>query len=395
MYALLSTGRIGALVTLIKGVVEVDAGSFDQKPDLLNVGNGVVDLRTGELRPHDPALHLSKITEANYIPGATHPDWDKALTALDPEVAAWMQVRFGQAATGHPTSDDVLPVSQGHGSNGKSTWLDALSTALGEHMVRIPEKLLRANPNDHPTELMTLFGARVAVIDETPEVAQLNVQRLKATVGQTWMTARAVFRNNVTWLATHSLFVMSNYRPEVRETDFGTWRRLALVKFRKKFPRDDRFKARMLAGLGGRREAVLAWVVEGAVRWYENERVLPPAPERVERDTRDWRIESDSVLAYLSERIVFDPTACVTTSDLLDDMNEWLVQRKHREWSDKLLTSRLGGHEEVTRHHVEKARPRDLRGLVRRFPSGATTGRPWVWGGMRWRTAEDDESGGK
>src|SRR5436190_505630 len=103
---------------------------------------GVVDLRTGELLPYDPSFLLTKITETQYQPGATHSDWEQALTALDPEVASWMQVRFGQAATGYPTSDDILPIGQGSGSNGKSTILAALFDALGGHMTQVPEKLL-------------------------------------------------------------------------------------------------------------------------------------------------------------------------------------------------------------------------------------------------------------
>ena len=389
LFGLLNVGKIGAIASLMKGVVSVDGGAFDQQPDLLNVGNGVVDLRTGQLLPHDPALHLTKITETIYKEGASHPDWTKALDALDPEVGDWMQARFGQAVTGYPTSDDVLPIGQGGGSNGKSTILAALFVALGGHMSQVPEKLIRANPNDHPTELMTLYGARVAVIDETPEVAQLNIQRLKAMLGTEWITARAIRRDNVTWRATHSLFVMTNYVPSVQETDHGTWRRLALVRFTKTFPKDDRFRARMARGAGGRREAVLAWVVEGARRWYANERVMPSAPARVVADTRAWRGESDLVLAYLSERIVFDSRACVTTGDLLDDMNDWLVENGHHRWSNKTLSSRFGGHEEATRHHVDKAQPKEPIGLVRKYSGLGGPGRPHVWRGIRWRTGKD------
>lgn len=99
---LLRAARINALVLLMRGVVSVEAGDFDQQADLLNVGNGVVDLSTGELLPHSPDLRMTRITETNYVPGATHQDWDQALRALDPEVADWMQVRFGQDRDGPP-----------------------------------------------------------------------------------------------------------------------------------------------------------------------------------------------------------------------------------------------------------------------------------------------------
>lgn len=236
---LLSRTKISNVVALAKGIVMVDPGTFDQQPDLLNVGNGVVDLRTGELRDHDPALLLTKLTPVHYAPGATHLDWEAAVAALPGEVADWMQVRFGQAATGHMTPDDVMPVCQGGGSNGKSTLLGSINTALGDHAVTVPERVLMSNPGDHPTELMTLFGARLALLEETPEARHLSVKRLKDTVGTAPMTARRIRENSVTWDPTHSLMLTTNYTPRVDETDHGTWRRLALVRFPYTFTESD------------------------------------------------------------------------------------------------------------------------------------------------------------
>lgn len=386
--SLLYASRIRAIVGLMRGVVSVQAGAFDHQRDLLNVGNGVVDLRTGELLDHDRSLLMSKITPVPYLEGAEHPDWEASLACLDPEVMDWMQVRFGQAATGWPTSDDVLPIGQGGGSNGKSTLLAGLFAALGDHMVMVPDKLLRASPNDHPTELMSVFGARVAVVEETPEAGHLNIQRLKAVLGTERMTARGMYKDNVSWSPTHSLFLMSNYVPQVRETDHGTWRRLALVRFSKTFPKKDSFRSNMARGLDGRAEAVLAWVVAGAVRWYEAGRLIPDAPSRVVADTRAWRGDSDLVLAFLDEgQIELDPEACVLTNDLLEIFNRWLVQRGNTRWSAGTLSTRLSGHERFRK--ITKIQTRALDSLshhpdlIDEVPT-----RPWVWQGLKWPEQE-------
>src|SRR5699024_593033 len=73
--SLFSANRIRAIVSLARGICEVDADEFDQHPDLLNVGNGVVDLRTGNLGPHDPGLLFTRVTSVKYRPDAQHPDW--------------------------------------------------------------------------------------------------------------------------------------------------------------------------------------------------------------------------------------------------------------------------------------------------------------------------------
>lgn len=385
---LLSFGRIKAITRLMRGVLAVQADQFDQQTDVLNVANGVVDLATGDLLPHDRDLLLTKVTPVPYVAGATHPDWAQALTALPTEVRDWMQVRFGQAATGHPAPDDVLPVLQGGGSNGKSTILAATRSALGQHAVQVPERVLTSNPSDHPTELMTLHGARLATIEETPQTAYLNVQRLKATVGTPTMTARRIRQDNVQWRTTHTLMLATNYRPRIDESDHGTWRRLALVRFPYTFPSSG-LRERIEQNTDGQLEAVLAWIVDGARKWYAAQRVMPAKPVAVVDDTRAWRAEADRILAYVSERLEFDPSACVTTMDLFEDFNDWLRSGGHRVWSDQEFTDRFGQHSEVLAHQVEKVRTRALAGLIRRQPMAAVSSQASVWKGVRWRTEAD------
>lgn len=404
--ALHSRTKIGAVVSLLRGVVEQRAEDFDQHPDLLNVGNGVVDLRTGDLLAHNPELLLTKVTTVDYKPGATSPDWCKALQAIPDAVADWMQVRFGQAATGHMTPDDLMPVLQGNGSNGKSTVVEAIRSALGTHAVVVPERLLMANPSDHPTELTTLQGARLALIEETPEAQRLSVKRLKDTLGTPTITARRIQKDNVTWQATHSLILTTNYRPRINETDHGTWRRLALVRFPYTFRAgaaeasgtlnrkgDPRLRERLRLGRQGQHEAVLAWVVQGARRWYDAGQVMPPMPQAVRQDTEEWRAGSDLVLAYVNECLVFEANSMVLTSELYEHFSGWLQQRGHREWGDQLFTERFGGHDEVAGHGVtkERTRPRDRLSrrpdVATRRPSDAVQR---VWSGVRFRKSADD-----
>jgi putative DNA primase/helicase len=383
--SLTTSGKIGAIVTLMRGVVEVDGGMFDRHPDLLNCWNGIVDLRDGSLRPHEPALLLTKITPWEYHEGAKSSDWAKSLDALDQDVQDWMQVRWGQGVTGYITSDDVLPVMQGSGANGKTTQIAALSRALGDHMVEVPAKLIQAGANDHPTELMTLRGARVAYVDETPEMGHVNVARLKAVLGRPSITARAIRQDNVSWQATHSLFLATNYVPQVAETDHGTWRRLALVRYDKVFPKDDRFRSKLESGVDGVGEAVLAWVVEGARRWYDAGRMIPDPPAKVVTWTRQWRGDSDLVMAFLEEVVEFDRDSCVVAEDLYDEFNDWIKVRGNRPWSNKLIVSRFEGHQEIRQNNVVRKRWMSAElpdGLVRRdltaFARGST-----VWFGIK------------
>lgn len=108
--------RIFAILRIAKGYLWIEDANFDTHPDLLNVQNGVVDLRDGSLRLHDPALRLTKLCPHDYLPDAVHEDWQQALRALpDDDVVDWLQLRLGQGLTGYPTPDDVLVFLKGAG----------------------------------------------------------------------------------------------------------------------------------------------------------------------------------------------------------------------------------------------------------------------------------------
>ena len=54
--------KLDAITALASGIVTAEASACDAHPDLLNCNNGVINLKTGKLLPHDPALLMTKIT---------------------------------------------------------------------------------------------------------------------------------------------------------------------------------------------------------------------------------------------------------------------------------------------------------------------------------------------
>lgn len=405
---LLSRNRARAVSDLVIGRLALDDHRFDAHPHLLNVPNGVVDLRTSELQPHDPTLYLTRIAAVGYDPDADMTLWLKALTALPPKTAAWLKVRMGQAATGHTPDDDVLVLLEGAGENGKTTVIHAPRVALGEHSTRVPARLLDADPGDHPTTLMTLMGARLAIVEELPEGRNLNVKRLKDAVGTPEITARRMRQDDVTFTATHALFLSTNYLPIVAETDHGTWRRLVLVRFPYRYVKpgdpDDRgnpqpvdvnvasdrdivadpmLKRRLAEPDAG----VLRWLVEGARQWYDRGEVMPSPPRRVVRDTEAWRLDADPVLGYLAERIERDDAKAVIGDDLVRDFNDFLEHRGHRPWSAQTVNARFEGHvgmvgvqRKAVRFGASMTPSRPPMSVPRGIPAGT---RAWV--GIRFK----------
>lgn len=400
-----SRAKLTNLTALLRGRLARRVDELDRHPDLLNVGNGVVDLRTGKIRPHDADLLLTKITDVDYVPDATHRDWRKALDALPADSREYLLARFGQAVTGHPTDDDVLVVMEGAGANGKTTVTAAVKNALGEYAQLVPRSLLLADPRSHPADLMTLRGARFAYIEELPEGNRINVTRLKEIVGPPEITAHAMHKDFVTFTSTHALFVNTNYLLAVAETDHGTWRRLVRVRFPFTYRRDDSplregdrtADPRLRDRMKGRRqlEAVLATLIESAMAWYERGQALPEPPPRVQRDTDEWRSNADQVLAFVRECLHFDPAAHVSSAELLKVFCDWQAVRGVVLWSDRMFTDRFGGHDKIRPRGVVKKKTRRSEAASRPpgpLPVGELPETYQAWVGIRFR--DDDEGHG-
>lgn len=437
---LLTRGKIEGLVKLARGIagVKTDAADLDADPDLLNTPSGVVDLRTGEVCRHDPALLITKITSGSYRPDYRHPDWMAALEALDEPERVWIQAMMGQAATGRPTPEGVVPVLKGGGANGKSLLTtDGTVVALGDYGdVASPKLMASASRNtEHSTEMAHLRGKRFVIAEEMTEGHALNTTVIKRIMDTGRLTARLVHADNISFTASHSLFATTNYLPAVAETDWGLWRRLALLEFPYTFRRehepierpehrrgDAGLKYRLREGADGQHDAIVTWIVEGAVRWHkEGASALAPT-ERITASTRAWRRKADRILGFWDERLIADPGACLLADEMRAEFNGWLSEGVHHAWAKERFTPAFGEHTETAVHGVaqkvvrtsdaadEQGRPLvDKQGrpvmiaraggrsyVVVRRPSkwgegtAALPKQPTVWLGVRYRTDDDD-----
>lgn len=409
----LAASKLGNLLKLSRGILESSATDFDYDPDAINCQNGILDLKTGVLTPHDPDRLMTKITGCDYVPATFHPDWKQALGAVPEAVTEWFQIRMGQALTGHTPPDDLILICQGGGSNGKSTIMDAVAKAAGKrggYHTAVADRALLGNASDnHPTEMMDFLGARLAVLEETPEAKRLDVTRVKKLAGTDQITARKMRQDSVTFSATHTLIINTNHKPLVEESDHGTWRRLAMLVFPFTFrkpgeactgpndkPGDPNLRQRVKTDERVT-EAVLAWMVEGARKWYAADRIMPQPPKDVVNATLEWRKESDLVLSFIGDVLEFDWNSHILTRELHEVFNKYLEEKGHREWADRTFVSRFGGHDECARNGVQRKKIRACDGRSTRGGQAPTGVNYWAWLGIRFQdpSGKDEVSDGE
>ena len=379
----MGTNRLGSIVKALQstaGVYVPDPAKLDSYPELLNTPDGILSLRTGEVRPHDPKYLLTKVTRGSYRPGTTHADWDQALKAMPAENREFAQLRFGQALTGYiPESDDLLLLN-GKGSNGKSLWTaSGVLSAVGDYGMLSRETLIVASDGggNATPERARLRGARFVLIEELPEGRSLNVSEIKRIIGVDSISARQLYMNDFTFEPTHTLFVTSNYMPIISETDDGTWRRMMTFDFPYTFKPtpgpgqlygDSGIKLRVKQGRDGQHDAIVTWLVEGAMRYLnakDQQKVLTDAPEAFRAKLDDWRRSMDHIFGYFEDYIVADPEGSISTSDLHWDFTRYLEENGNRAWSLSLLMSRLKNHAVMESNRAEVSRTWDTSGISR------------------------------
>ncbi len=333
--------RRDAMVALARTEPGVGVGheALDADPWLLNVLNGTIDLRTGELRPHDAADMLTKIAPVAYDPAATCPSWERfvhEVLAGDTETIEYVQRAVGYTLTGE-TREHCLFFLHGGGANGKSTFVGTLFAMLGDYAKACPpDLLLTTRGGEHPTAIANLLGARLATCQEPEENRSWNDARLKELTGGDRIAARRMREDFWDFTPTHKFWISSNPEPVVRGTDDGIWRRLRKVPFTVSFKgREDRtLPERLRAELPG----ILAWAVRGCLAW---QRSGLGESSTVRTATERYRAEQDTFGQFIAERCTIGTEHRITRQELRVTYEEWCRGAGETPLKAKGFTSRV------------------------------------------------------
>ncbi|HEX5269464.1 MAG TPA: phage/plasmid primase, P4 family, partial [Gemmataceae bacterium] len=303
--------------------VPVTPSNLDTDPWLLNVRNGTLDLRTGQLLDARRADLITKLCAANYDPEATCPLFMRFLGMIfsgDAALIRYVQKLFGYALTGD-TREQILTVFWGSGANGKSTLINLMLDLLGEdYAIKASRDLFMARKADsHPAQLARLFGKRLVVAVETADGERLDEALVKELTGGDPITARRMREDPWQFTPTHKAVLVTNHRPEIKGTDHAIWRRIRLVPFKVRIPDAEQDKD-LLAKLRQELPGILAWCVAGCSMWQEEG--LEP-PEEVRAATEGYRAEQDVLGEFLAQCCDRQGELKVRASQLFSAYRSW------------------------------------------------------------------------
>jgi P4 family phage/plasmid primase-like protien len=322
--------------------VLVSAIELDADSNSICTPGGIINLRTGEIRPAIKGIDLNTRQTAISPAGMETPQWDAFLREIieDEDRIGYLQELFGAALFGD-SRYHVLPVFVGTGANGKSTIVDVISGILNDYAATMPENfLLDTTGNAHPTDIARLRGVRLAVASETRPDGKFNESRVKMLTGGDTLSARFMGQNFFDFKPTHTLFMAVNHLPEVKSGGDGFWRRLRKIDFRKTIPADKRKENLAQTLIAEEGPGILQWMVDGAVRLTNqgfNE------PESVKMATQSYRHEEDHIAKFIDEKTILADTASVTKTALFNAYRDWCIDNGEKPISQNNLSREIKG----------------------------------------------------
>ena len=295
---------------------------FDLDPLLLACPNGTVDLRTGTLRKPRREDWCSHLAAAEFDPECPTPRWTAFMEEVLPdiEVREWVQRAMGYSLTGM-TTEQVWMFAYGDGANGKSVLLDTFMEMLGDYAIQTSSEtfILNRDRNKPTNDIAALAGRRFVQAQETDNEQSLAEGVVKQVTGSRRISARFLFGEWFEFVPQFKLWLPGQHRPRIGGNDTGAWRRVRVIPFDVTIPyeqQDRNLSEKLRAEWPG----ILAWCVEGCLRWQANGL---GAPDPVMAAVNEYRDSQDLAGPWIKEFCQFAPSYSGFTADLYAAYRAW------------------------------------------------------------------------
>lgn len=248
--------------------------ALDSHKYLLNVQNGTIDLKNGEIRPHNREDYITKIAPISYIAGSQCPKFMNFLNTAfpnNPIGIRFIQKMFGYALTGDVSEKRFFILWGAAGNNGKTMLFNIIRAILGAaYRVQLSsESLVSGRISSIRSDLAKLKAYRFVTASETDKRYKFNEALIKLLTGGDTITARHPHEKEIEFEPELKLFLATNAKPEFTLSDEAMMNRVVIIPFHVSIPEKNQNKKLTQELIGEEGPGILAWLVEGAAMWAQ------------------------------------------------------------------------------------------------------------------------------
>lgn len=314
-----------AVLNITEGHLGQPNSKFDKDGYLLNTQNGILDLQSGFLKPHDKNYLITKIVNANYDKNAESPLWQEFLNSVfenDQELIDYMQKVCGLLLTGD-ASEQSIWFFEGRGRNGKGVFIRTLLHVLNDYATSVaPETFLDRKSDRASNDLAILAGKRFIATSETKKGTRLAEELIKQLTGGDEITCRFLFKEFFTYTPTFKIIAAFNHRPIITGQDVAIWDRIKIIPFNVYFAKEDR-DFELEEKLKAEGDGILSWMVEGFYKWKAEGLKEPKA---VKEATGDYKADMNPFYSFTQNHCVTEPYASATSKALYDGYKNYCLE---------------------------------------------------------------------
>lgn len=317
-----TTHKTNEVVNIIKRRTLISLKEFDSDVDVINLRNGLFNIRTLEFSEHDHN-YMSRIQLPVYYDSAAKCDkFLKFLNECLPNPASFYTALQAFASTLLKTAKfEKAFMNIGGGANGKSTFLEVLQCFLGEDNVsnvsihelqenrfakaRLDGKLANIYADISSSDLKETDVLKMLITGENIDVEKKNLDpyRMKNTA---------------------KLFFSANKFPEVEDQSVGFFRRFLIIHWLQNFTGKTNTNLRRELVEDSEMSGLFNLISKVANKLNQGHTFLHD-PE-IEKLRKTWNENSIPIQKYINERISEHPDYYVELSSLYSDYEEFCIR---------------------------------------------------------------------
>jgi len=349
--------RREGLLSDAKSIAPKSLADFDCDRWLFNCQNGTYDLKAMELRPHNPADFITKLSRVRYEEGVICERWERFISEImcgDADTARFLQKALGYGLSGDTSLECFFILYGNTTRNGKSTLTETVAHILRDYARTVQPQTLSRRPSDGSAaspDIARLKGARLVNMPEPEQGLELNIALVKQLTGGDTYTGRFLHENPMEFAPEFKIFINTNHLPRTSDDTVFASGRAKLIPFERHFtPEEQDAGLKKLFRLRESMSGILNWLLEGYRLLQEEGLALP---HRVQAAIEEYRLETDIIGSFVAETLTAEADARLATAEVYAVYKNWASANGYRPMSNRSFTGELRRRHELRRDGIK------------------------------------------
>lgn len=309
------------IATLLSIIPKIE---ITEDENILNVKNGLLNIKTRKLSPHNPSFVSLSQSPVEYKPEARAEVWEQCVRAwtdgeLQNEKAILLQQYAGYCLSSTMKYSKMLFLV-GDGGNGKSTFADTIKMVVGK------ENTSGIDLDDLSKDfgLAGLIGKRLNVVEEVSGNFY-HSHILKKLVSGEEITINMKYKSQFNFTPQAKFIFAVNQMPRVDDSSMASERRILAVHFKNNFRDNPNVSLRYSTGaLAQELSGILNWALDG-FEMLERDGAFITTKEQKEI-LREYREENSSVEGFIAECLMESQGTVTTSTELYNEYVKFCKQ---------------------------------------------------------------------